>query len=154
MLKRVQAFFDDHLSVRENSIVDVPHDPIRLATAAILVEMSRADFDESAIEQDRIRELVQVRFGLNPESAAELYEIAAEEADNSVSLYELTRLVNQEFSADEKRRIVELMWEVAYADGRLDKHEEHLVRKVAELIYLPHKDFIQTKNQVMSKLKP
>ena len=45
MLKRVQAFFDDHLSVRENSIVDVPHDPIRLATAAILVEMSRADFD-------------------------------------------------------------------------------------------------------------
>ena len=66
--------------------------------------------------------------------------------DNATSLYEFTRLINEHYCYDDKRALVQCMWQVAYADASLDKYEEHLIRRVAELIYLSHEDFIRTKH--------
>ena len=67
--------------------------------------------------------------------------------------YDLTRLINNGFSAAQKVKVIELMWEVAYADDKLQKYEEALVRKVADLIYVPHSDFIAAKHRILEGKK-
>ena len=77
-----------------------------------------------------------------------LIEQASNEVDWSTSLYEFTRVINDNYSADDKLELLSCMWRVAYADGRLDKYEEHLIRQVAELTYIPHSDYIRCKLEV------
>lgn len=120
----------------------------RLATAALMFEMSRADFDTSPEERAHVEELVRTTFDLDAEETAGLLELAEQEAADATSLFQFTSLINQHFEPEEKVEIIELLWRVAYADGRLDKYEEHLVRNVAELIHVPHREFIQAKHRV------
>ncbi len=84
--------------------------------------------------------------GLASDEVAALLKRATTAVDEATSLYEFTRLVNDHYGPAEKRSLVEAMWQVAYADKNLDKYEEHIIRRVAELIYLPHAEFIQTKH--------
>ncbi len=109
---------------------------LRMATAVLLIDVARADhvFEES--EYDRVLQLIESHFGLTPEQAGELFNAAGEEADDMVSLYEFTQLLNQNLSDDEKTRIIALLWQVAYADGQLDKYEDSLVLKISDLLYV------------------
>ena len=109
---------------------------LRMATAVLLIDVARADhvFDES--EYDRVLQLIESHFELQPEQAGELFNAAGEEADDMVSLYEFTQLLNQNLSDEEKARIIALLWEVAYADGQLDKYENSLVLKISDLLYV------------------
>ena len=120
---------------------------IDLATAVLLVEVSRADFDQDQQELQRIRELLLEHLSLCEEEVDTLLENAHEEADQLVSLQHITRFMNEQLDQLEKVRVIELMWQVVYADGEKHHYEEHLLRQVAELLYVSHADFIRARHQ-------
>jgi uncharacterized tellurite resistance protein B-like protein len=109
---------------------------LRLATAVLMVDIARADhiFEESEFE--RLLRLVESHFGLTAEQSAELVNAATEKAEDSVSVYEFTKVLHEHLDHDEKARIVSLLWQVAYADGLLDKYEDSLVLKISDLLYV------------------
>ena len=117
----------------------------RLAVATLLVEIARADFAVDSSERIAIRRMLGAAYGLDPEAAGDLLARAERSAEESVSMYEYTSRLNEELSREDKIGIVEMLWEVAFADGCLDKYEEHLVRKAADLLYVPHRHFIRAK---------
>ena len=123
----------------------------RIAGAALLVEVSRADYEVTPVERSAIERALRQVFELDSTAAAELYREAERHADDATSLYEFTRLINDHFQPAEKENLIELLWSVAFADGTLDKYEEHLVRRVADLIYVSHGAFIRAKHRVMSR---
>ncbi len=109
---------------------------LRSATAVLMLDVARSDhvFDESEFE--RVLELVEKHFGMSPDDAAELVNAADEKAEDLVSLHEFTQLLHNNLDEGEKARIVGLLWQVAYADGRLDKFEDSLVRKISDLLHV------------------
>ena len=123
----------------------------RVAGAALLVEMSRADHEVTEVERGVIESALRHVFELDPPAAARLYREAERHADDATSLYEFTRLINDHFEPAEKENLVELLWFVAFADGELDKYEEHLVRRVADLIHVYHGAFIRAKHRAMQR---
>jgi len=122
-----------------------------MATAALLIEAAGADAHVEEVELDAVREGLSRHFGIKEAEIGELMALARQEADSAVSLYEFTSLINKGFKYDDKRHIVELLWEVVYADSLLEKHEEHLVRRIADLLQVRHKDFIETKLSVKKR---
>lgn len=121
---------------------------LRVATALLLVEVARADFNDDLTEIDTVFELLRRHFDLTEAETRLLVEEARREADHAVELQAFTRRLHQAVDTAEKERIVEMLWRVALADRHLDKHEDHLVRRVAELLYVPHRDVIRIRNRV------
>ncbi|MDX1514855.1 MAG: TerB family tellurite resistance protein [Gammaproteobacteria bacterium] len=117
----------------------------QLATAALLMEISRADREVKDTERDAITRAVQQAFDLGDEETRTLVELAEAEAEEATALYDFTRLINQNFSDVQKQRVVEMLWQVAFADGDADNYEEHLIRRIADLIHVPHRGFIRAK---------
>jgi uncharacterized tellurite resistance protein B-like protein len=109
---------------------------LRMATAVLMIDVARADhvFEES--EFDRVLNLVEAHFGLTPEQAAQLVNTAGDTAEDLVSVHEFTRLLHKHLDEDEKARIIALLWQIAFADGRLDKYEDSLVLKISDLLYV------------------
>ena len=126
--------------------IEIDH-ALRVATAVLLVEVMRADFRVDAAERAQLRQLMQSQFGLDEAELDAVLEQAEEDADRLVSLQHVTRLLNEHYDHAMKRRIVEMMWQVVYADGEKDHYEEHLLRQVAELLYLSHGEFIQARHK-------
>ena len=119
-----------------------------VATAALLVEMMRADYEVQPEERDAVLRALGTAFGdLSADETRDLLARAEERADDATSLYEFTQHINRQFDHEQKARVVELLWRVAYADGDLDKYEEHLVRRIADLIHVPHSVFIRMKHR-------
>ena len=118
---------------------------LHMAAAALMIETARADFVHDDAEQARLTELLSDSLQLSKEQIKELVVAAEERVDEATSLYEFTRVINDHYSAEQKLRLIDAMWSVAYADNDLDKYEEHLIRQVAELTYVPHSDYIQSK---------
>ena len=109
---------------------------LRMATAVLMLDVARADYVFEESEFDRVLRLVELHFGLAPEEAAELINLADDKAENLTSLHEFTQLLHQHLSEDEKAHIISLLWQIAYADGRLDKYEDSLVLKISDLLYV------------------
>ena len=123
---------------------------IRVATALLLVEVARADYTEEIVEHETILALLRSFFELNDDEVALLAEKARTEADHAASLHAFTRTLNEELELSEKHAIVEMLWRVAFADDRLSKYEDGLVRKIADLLYVSHGDLIRIRNNVRS----
>jgi len=121
---------------------------LKLATAALLIEAVKADDSISEEELVTLREGLEKRFGIDAAETETLIRLAEEETAEAVSLYGFTSLINKGFKYDEKKGIIELLWKVVYADSVLEKHEEHLVRRIADLLQVSHKDFIEAKLRV------
>ena len=126
---------------------------LRVATAALLTEIARMDGNITASERAKIDAIVEQRFGLDTEQTRELLELARKEAREATDYYQFTSLINSEFTPRQKERLIELLWQVVYSDGNADPHEEHLVRKVADLIYVPHGVFIAAKLRARAMCK-
>ena len=124
-----------------------------LATAILMIEVSRADFDQDVTELNKIRELLLAHLSLAQADVDALLQAAHDEADQLVSLQHITRLMNEQMSQQEKIRVIELMWLVAYADGEKHHYEEHLLRQVADLLYVSHGDFIRARHQAEDSIK-
>ncbi|HET7315101.1 TerB family tellurite resistance protein [Salinisphaera sp.] len=120
----------------------------RIAAAVLLLEMAHADNNHDSAEYDEIRRLLKAHFGLSDDEVAELIDAAAPKARTSVSLYEYLKTLNDGLDVGEKREVLEMLWRVAYADNELDAHEEGLLRDLADLLYLPHEQFLKAKFRV------
>ena len=121
---------------------------IRLATALLLIEVARADFEVRWTEQQTVLGLLRDHFGLTGPELEMLVAEAEAAADYHVSLQAFTRQLNEELSLPERCRIIGLLWRVALADDELSKHEDALVRKIADLLYVPHRELIRIRNSV------
>ena len=130
----------------ESDPVDLEH-ALRVATAVLLVEVTRADFIVQPAEQARLRQLLESQFGLSSAELDALMTQAEADADRLVSIQHVTRLLNEHYDHAMKLRVVEMMWNLVYADGEKDHYEEHLIRQVAELLYLSHSEFIQARHK-------
>lgn len=124
-------------------------EPFELATAALLVELSRSDFSESPTEVEAIRHLLQRRFQLTDSALDTLVADAGRRADRAVSLHEFTHRLNRELPETDKLAIVEMLWRVSHADGRIDKHEEHLIQRIAGLLHISDRDRVRLKLKVV-----
>ncbi|MDO8861196.1 TerB family tellurite resistance protein [Haliea sp. E1-2-M8] len=118
---------------------------VHLASAALLIETARADFTQDADEEAALENLLCESLSLSREEVHALVERASNRVDSATSLYEFTRVINDQYGPAEKLELIAAMWRVAYVDDNLDKYEEHLIRQVAELIYVPHQDYIRSK---------
>ncbi|MDH3388842.1 MAG: TerB family tellurite resistance protein [Gammaproteobacteria bacterium] len=132
-----------------SSPVDLEH-ALRVATAVLLVEVTRADFVVQPAEKARLRQLLERQFALTGEELDALLDEAEADADRLVSTQHITRLINQHYDHAMKVRIVEMMWQMVYADGEKDHYEEHLIRQVADLLYVSHAEFIQARHKAES----
>lgn len=124
---------------------------VRLAAAVLLVEMARADADHSGPEREVLRQELCQRFGLDAEEAQTLLQAAERSADESVSLHSFVADINTGFDYPQRQSVLKMLWQVAYADGRLHRHEEHLMRRFADLLHLSHADFIKLKLKVQGE---
>ena len=120
---------------------------LKIATATLLLEVINADFEVQQSEMDKLQDLLSSQFKLGAEELDQLLAEAKLEADHMVSLQHITRQLNEQFDQAEKTRVIEMMWEMVFADGNLDHYEEHLIRQVAELLYLPHSAFIKARHK-------
>jgi len=109
---------------------------IRMATAVLMTEVARADFQYDEAELDVLLELITNTFQISVEDAVELANEAADTSEDYVALHSFTQLLNVSLSEPEKEHIVSLLWRVAYADGRLDRYEDSLVSKIGALLYV------------------
>ena len=149
MIKKLQNFFDQKIqSISGGRAAVLPERALQLATACLLIEVSRADFHIDAKEKKAIAGAIQAFFSLSAEETREIIEMAESEVDDVTCLFEFTRLVNENFDRPQKLKIVEMMWRVCYADLDKDKYEEHLVRKISDLLYVPHSDFVRLRHLV------
>jgi uncharacterized tellurite resistance protein B-like protein len=142
MIESIRRFFDSEVSPRAQARDERRR--LEIATAALLVEVMRLDGAADA-ERDAVMRGIRSKFGMSAAEADELVALAEAEARDAVGFYQFTSLVNAHFSAPQKERIVELMWQVAYADEALSAHELHVIRKVADLLYVSHGAYIAAK---------
>ena len=146
MIKKLEAFF---LSLSEEATApEFSDEALHLASAALLVEVATIDQDFSELEKKQLQDLLVKECHLSPEESLELIDEAETASADSASLYEFTQKINQHFSEAKKIRLIENLWKIAYADDYLDKHEEHIIRRIADLIHVRHQHFIQAKIKI------
>ena len=126
---------------------DAPEDRGRvdLAVAALLVEVLRADYDVAPQERQQVIVSVSSLLGLDATVSAALVAEAERQIDKSHDLYQFTSQLNRSWSEEEKLQLLEALWRVAAADETVHKYEEHLIRRVADLLHVPHSGFIRAK---------
>lgn len=129
-----------------------PPDELRLALTALLVEAAHSHdhFDEK--ERAVVARLLQRHFNLSPDNARALLAAGEREAERSAELFHLTRIVNERLSFDQRVELIEMLWEVAYADGVLDEYEDSLLRRVGGLIYVPDRERGMARQRVLKRL--
>jgi len=121
----------------------------QLALASLLVEVARADFDEDEAEHAAIIDLLSTHFELEPQEATQLLERARNSSDSAVCLFDFTRSLHQCLDAEQRQTVIRLLWQVALADNKLDRYEDFLVRKVADLLYVSDSDVMRIKHEVI-----
>ena len=144
MLSSIRAFFDQKLAdppSPDNLIAS----KTQLACAALFIEVMKADYELDDREKSELISLLQSSLNIQEEDIQELMCLAQKEADQATSLYEFTRLINDEYNYSQKVQLVQSMWRIAFSDEQIDMYEEHLIRKVSDLIYVSHTDFIKAK---------
>ena len=144
MIKRIKDLLSN-FSNQEEVIEDEKISSLDKACSALLIEVAYADkvFDESEINS--LKESLKETYNIEEEIINELISDAKKTVDESTSLYEYTRVVNDEFDYSDKLELLSRIWKLAFADGNLDKYEEHLIRKISDLIHISHSDFIKIK---------
>jgi uncharacterized tellurite resistance protein B-like protein len=139
-----------NLSKKEEQNQELDSSLLDNACAALLVEIAFADKDFDDTEKDSLRETLVKTYGLKEEEIEEIIQDADRSVEESTSLYGYTRIVNDEFNYEDKLDLIRNLWKVAYADGNLDKYEEHLLRKISDLIHVSHSDYINIKLEMRS----
>jgi uncharacterized tellurite resistance protein B-like protein len=122
---------------------------LELASAALLMEISRADHDVSDVEREVINTAIKKVFHLSDDDIEDLMSTAENVVDSAISLFDFTTIVNERFNREQKVDLLGMLWAVAYADNELDHYEEYYVRKIAGLLHISHSDYIRTKHLAM-----
>src|SRR5688572_17184567 len=130
------------------------HDPLRLATAAVLLDIAYADGSFSPAEDGNVVGFLTERFALSQEDATELLEAADEIRKKTVDHFALTHYIRKNSPLAERIEIVKTMWRLVYSDGTLTDYEGYLVRKLADLLGLEHHVMIDAKSAVLREMTP
>ncbi|HSV54867.1 MAG TPA: TerB family tellurite resistance protein [Burkholderiaceae bacterium] len=144
MLRTLKDLFGAITSPAASGAAGQQHS-LELATAVLLVEVMRADPVLGAAERAAVASALRGKFSLAEDELARLLELAEQTARTASDFHQFTSVINAQFDQEKKIHIVEQMWRVAYADGHLDAHENHLIAKVAELLHVPHGQYIAAK---------
>lgn len=118
---------------------------LQLATAVVLVEVMRADATFHAGEREAVRATLREKFALSDDEAARLAELAENTAQRATDLYAFTSRIDERFDMEQKIRIIEAMWRIAYADGHLSDHERHVMWRIADLLHVPHGAYVNAR---------
>lgn len=148
MLLKIKQFFSAQLVIEDERQSE---HALRLAAAALLIETSRADYDRDSRELQAIENALKKQFELSEQELAELLELAEQENAEATSLYQFTTLIKENYSLEQRSELIKLLWHVAIADGEISKYEDHIIRKIADLIYLPPSEFVKAKLAVIGK---
>jgi len=146
MLRSLKALLDEGLTRLKAGTPSI--DPMPLAVTALLLEVARADHAVDEAERRTVLAAIARFCELEEQDLDTLVATAAEAVDASVSFYDFTSTVNERLSREQKMELLEMLWRVAEADGRVDHYEEYYIRRLADLLHLSHKDFIRAKLKV------
>ena len=153
MIDIVRRFFNKTApKASEAAGQDTEHD-IRVATCALFVEMARIDETFSGAEMNTVLTILKERYGLSPEHADALIAEAERELEKSVDLWQFASLVNENYSNEEKIKIIETLWRIVYVDGKMDQYEHYLMNKLQNLLRLTHEQLITAKLKVLHSEK-
>jgi len=149
MLKKIQQFFEQNFMT--DTVAGVPiKQQLNLAAASLLVEMILQDDDIDEAEVAEVKKSLIEQFKLSAEEVQSLYALAEEEKKQATDYHQFTTLIAEHYTQPQKIQLVESLWRVAFADNVLDKYEEHMVRRISDLIHVSHKDFIRAKHRAES----
>ena len=123
---------------------------LQLAAAVLMVEVSKSDDSVDAVELDKIKSILAKKFSLKESMIEEILSQATQKSDDAVSLHEFTREICDRYEHAERITILKHLWQVAFADGRIDQHERHFIRKIAGLLYLTDQDISLAKSQAQN----
>ena len=151
MIVKIRRFFEQYIIVTESISEDELEHQLQLACAALMIEVLYADYSVDQSEIDTLRKALQENFDLKKEEADNLIQLAEEERSQATDYYQFTSLINEFYTQQQKRELVTRLWQMAYADHTVHKLEEHLVRRLADLLHVPHSAFIQSKHKASAK---
>lgn len=150
MFRTVQQFFQDARQPQQTP--EQQQQQLNLAAAALLVEVMRIDNQILPQEEQQFIQSLELLLSVPAEQTRQLLALARQEVNNTVDLYRFTKLINEHYSRTEKYRLLVALWQIAYADQQLDKYEESTIRKICDLIYMDHVDFIRAKKDAQTSV--
>ncbi len=151
MLQRLEKFFKEQLQPASDKSTEEQEAKIRIATAVLFLEMAFADFEIDPQEEREITHSLQTLFSLEAAQVDRLLQEAKHKRSEAHDIYRFTNLLKEAYSREERIRILEMLWLLIFADGRVDKYEDALIRKITTLLGLEHGDMIQAKLAMRNK---
>lgn len=151
MIVKIRQFFEQYIIVTESISEEALEHQLQLACAALMIEVLYADHSVDQSEFDTLRRTLQDNFDLSNDEAQNLIQLAEEERAEATDYYQFTSLINEFYTQQQKRELVTRLWQMAYADHTVHKFEEHLVRRLADLLHVPHSAFMQSKHMASAK---
>jgi len=148
MINKIKKFFEEKINISND--IDMEH-ALRLATAALMIEMMHDDGEVHDAEINILLEKLQQTYELEIEETTALFNLAHEEVKEAVDYHQFTTLIAKNYTQPQKIKVIENLWAIAYADNELDAYEELMVRRVADLIYVSHSDFMQAKHRIINE---
>lgn len=142
MLSKLIAYFNNELQAETD---ENKGQKLQEACAVLLIEVSKADYEQSSIERETIKALLSNGFNVADEKINELMLLAQDESNAATSMYPFVKLINENYKYEQRVELVSKMWQVAYADNELSEYEDFIIRKTADLLHVSHSDFIRTK---------
>ena len=151
MLNALRKFFDQHIAPQPDEPPASAERRAQIAAAVLLVEVARSDHNYSDAERQTVLASVQNKFGLSAAEAQEMLALAEAESREAHDIFQFTSRIDASFSPEQKVRLIEELWRAAYADSVLHEYEEHLIRRIADMLHLSHSQFIGAKLRVTGK---
>ncbi|MCW8889193.1 MAG: TerB family tellurite resistance protein [Sedimenticola sp.] len=149
MIDKIKQFFENQLAPGSDAMAQDPDHALQLAVAVLLFEVAESDYEQLPEERDALLAAVKTTFKLSDKESSALLLMAEAEHADATDYFQFTRLINQHYTAEQKIELVEKLWQIAYSDQQLHHYEEHVIRRLAELLYVPHTAFMAAKHRVM-----
>ena len=144
MIDLIKSLFTGDPSADQDPAAD-----LQVAVLVLLLEAAHSDDDFDDEEEEQIKRAVKKHFGMDDDAMAALMQQAAREQKDSIDLYAFSRTIKAQYGADQRLAVLDMVWEIALADGHIDKHEEYLCRKLGDMFGVEHKDYIASRHRAL-----
>jgi len=145
MLSKIEKFFKNRLEIQEEETGDSLDNKLMVSTTVLFLEMAYADFDISVEEEKHIKTTLHDFFNLKQTEINELIKLASDSRDDRNDIWLFTNLIKENFNREQRLRILEQLWRLIFADSKVDRYEDALIRKITNLLGLEHREMIQAK---------
>ncbi len=151
MLSKINQFFQSLGAEGQQQTNEIS---LEIACSVLLCEVMLADGQLDNAEQQKLSDIISKQFQLSNEEVQDIIKRSLALCENATDFYQFTSKINESYSTEQRITMLELLWKVAYADGELDSIEEHIIRKISDLLHLRHSEYIQTKLNCQTKNHP